>query len=582
MNFNQFGYLIPLLVIFIVFVFILIRMEKKFFEFIRLYWFYRRSTLSYLSTFLYLLGMGGLLLSLLDLRGAEEKIKTPAPTERTIILIDTSASMLAEDVKPSRLKKAVLIAKHFARKAVGHQLSIIAFAEIHKKIVPFTNDLDLIDARLESLENLRNHYGSSALSVAIQESVQYFKEIDSDIKGNIVVVTDGEETSEGIELKIPKNIKVALVGVGTPNGGKIPLDDGRGFRIDYKRERGKEVITKLNENFFKTLASESSGIRYWITSSYSLPSDDIINFFRGENAATGEEQDMIIRPVMMEWIVVPSLIFLLVSYFLKSIRIFTLGIFFVLSPVFSQETEVKLSPETSLKLDKLQTGKLSRYEKIKLADELYKSGIKEEAITLYEENLPDNLDPEIPPEAYLNYGTTLIDKGDIKKALSVYQRLSSSLDKTERSRKIQDMMNKNALSFFKLQEKKKKEQEEKDKQSKDSENKDQSKDSKDNKDQDGTGKQENQKKQGPGSDSGEEEKNKNEPSNNGEEQNKDNDSDQKNDTDPKNQESKPLPPKKVPAKLKQLMSDDRQLQMKRIENGTRDLNRVKSRKSKDW
>lgn len=582
MNFNQFGYLIPLLVIFIVFVFILIRMEKKFFEFIRLYWFYRRSTLSYLSTFLYLLGMGGLLLSLLDLRGAEEKIKTPAPTERTIILIDTSASMLAEDVKPSRLKKAVLIAKHFARKAVGHQLSIIAFAEIHKKIVPFTNDLDLIDARLESLENLRNHYGSSALSVAIQESVQYFKEIDSDIKGNIVVVTDGEETSEGIELKIPKNIKVALVGVGTPNGAKIPLDDGRGFRIDYKRERGKEVITKLNENFFKTLASESSEIRYWITSSYSLPSDDIISFFRGENAATGEEQDMIIRPVMMEWIVVPSLIFLLVSYFLKSIRIFTLGIFFVLSPVFSQETEVKLSPETSLKLDKLQTGKLSRYEKIKLADELYKSGIKEEAIALYEENLPDNLDPEIPPEAYLNYGTTLIDKGDIKKALSVYQRLSSSLDKTERSRKIQDMMNKNALSFFKLQEKKKKEQEEKDKQSKDSENKDQSKDSKDNKDQDGTGKQENQKKQGSGSDSGEEEKNKNEPSNNGEEENKDNDSDQKNDTDPKNQESKPLPPKKVPAKLKQLMSDDRQLQMKRIENGTRDLNRVKSRKSKDW
>ena len=587
MNFNQLGYVIPLLVIFIVFVFILMRMEKKFFEFIKLHWFYCRSTLSYFSTFLYILGMGGLLLSLLDLRGAEEKIKTPAPTERTIILIDTSASMLAEDVKPSRLKKAVLIAKHFARKAVGHQLSIIAFAEIHKKIVPFTNDLDLIDARLESLENLRNHYGSSALSVAIQESVQYFKEIDSDFKGNIVVVTDGEETSEGIELKIPNNIKVALVGVGTTNGGKIPLDDGRGFRIDYKRERGKEVITKLNENFFKTLASENSGIRYWITSSYSLPSDEIINFFRGENASTGQEQDMIIRPVMMEWIVVPSLIFLIVSYFFKSIRIFTLGIFFILSPVFSQETDVKLSLETSLKLEKLQTGKLSRYEKIKLADELYKSGIKEEAVALYEENLPDNLDPEIPPEAYLNYGTTLIDKGDIKKALSVYQKLSSSLDKTERSKKIQDMMNKNALSFFKLQEKKKKEQEEKDKQSKDSENKDQSKDSKDNQDQGRTGKQENQKKQGSGSDSGEEEKNKNEsskdePNKSGDEQNKENDSDQKDNTDPKNQESKPLPAKKVPAKLKQLMSDDRQLQMKRIENGTRDLNRVKSRKSKDW
>ena len=48
------------------------------------------------------------------------------------------------------------------------------------------------------------------------------------------------------------------------------------------------------------------------------------------------------------------------------------------------------------------------------------------------------------------------------------------------------------------------------------------------------------------------------------------------------EEQKPMPPQKIPAKLKQLMSDDRQLQMKMIENGTRDLNRRKSRTSKDW
>jgi Ca-activated chloride channel family protein len=582
MNFNQFGYIIPLFVIYIVFIFILIRLEKKFFEFIKLFWFYQRSTLSYLSTFLYLIGMGGLLFSLMDLRGTEERIKTPTPSERTIILIDTSASMLAEDVKPSRLKKAVLIAKHFARKAVGHQLSVIAFAEIHKKIVPFTNDLDLIDARLESLENLRNHYGSSALSLAIQESVQYFKEIDSDTRGNIVVLTDGEETSEGIELKIPKNIKIALVGIGTTNGGKIPLDDGRGFRIDYKRERGKEIVTKLNENFFKTVANEHSGIRYWITSSYTLPSNDIINFFKGESSSTGKEQDMIIKPVMMEWIVVPSLVFLILSYFFKSIRIFTLGIFLIIGPVFSQDSEVKLSPETSVKLDKLQNGKLNKFEKIKLADDLYRSGIKEEAISLYEENLPDKFDSNIPPEAYLNYGTTLIEKGDIKKALSVYQKLNNSLDKTERSKKIKDMMNKNALSFFKMQEQKKKEQEEKEKQTKDSENKDQSENSKDKKNQGDSGKENKQKKQDSKSGSGQEDKSKNDPGKSDDGQNKENNSDQQNDNELNKQAAKPLPPKKVTAKLKQLMSDDRQLQMKRIENGTRDLNRINSRKSKDW
>ena len=43
-----------------------------------------------------------------------------------------------------------------------------------------------------------------------------------------------------------------------------------------------------------------------------------------------------------------------------------------------------------------------------------------------------------------------------------------------------------------------------------------------------------------------------------------------------------MAPKEIPAKLKQLMSDDRQLQMKMIENGTRDLNQRKSRENKDW
>ena len=43
-----------------------------------------------------------------------------------------------------------------------------------------------------------------------------------------------------------------------------------------------------------------------------------------------------------------------------------------------------------------------------------------------------------------------------------------------------------------------------------------------------------------------------------------------------------MPPKKVSPLLKQLMSDDRQLQMKMIENGTKDLNKRHSRENKDW
>ena len=61
-----------------------------------------------------------------------------------------------------------------------------------------------------------------------------------------------------------------------------------------------------------------------------------------------------------------------------------------------------------------------------------------------------------------------------------------------------------------------------------------------------------------------------------------NDKDKKENEQKSDEDKKPLPPAKLPAKIKQLMSDDRQLQMKMIENGTRELNKRKSRKSKDW
>ncbi len=573
MNFNQLSYLPGLLILFVVLAAIVWIMEKRFFRFVRKFWFYRRSLFSYVSSFLFLMGMGGLLLSLLDVRGPEEKIKTDVPSERTIILIDTSASMLAEDVKPSRLQKAALIAKHFARKAAGHQLSIVAFAEVQKKIVPFTNDLDLIDARLDSLKNLRNHYGSSALSAAIQESIQYFRETDGDARGNIIVLTDGEETAEGIDFKIPKDVHIALVGVGTLQGGRIPLDDGRGFRFGYKKERGQDIITKLNESFFKRAASDIPSAKYWIANTYSLPSEEILSFFRGEIIKGNNQQDMVIKPVLMEWIVVPSLIILLLSYFMKSIRIFTLGFLLSLTPAHAQEKEEpKLTPEIIERLDQLQSGGLNKLERLKLADDLYKEGSHDEALSLYKENIPGKMSPEFPPEVFLNYGTAQLAKGHIAEGLAVYKELSSSLDNSSESGEIREMMDKNVVSLFRQQEEKKKKEEQEKKENKDKkDDKSQSGDQK-NRPDDKNGSQE-KKSESKTGDPKEAEK-KNPP----EEDNKEKSQ------EPKESEGdkKPLPPQKIPAKLKQLMSDDRQLQMKMIENGTRDLNRRKSRKSKDW
>ena len=578
MNFYQFSYWPGLLLAFIVFVSIIVILERKFFAIVRTYWFYKRSLFSYLSSIFLILGFAGLLISLLDLRGQEEKIKTNVPSAKTIILIDTSASMLAEDVKPSRLQKATLIAKHFARKAAGQQISIVAFAEIQKKIVPFTSDLDLIDARLDSIKNLRNQYGSSSLTAAIQESLQYFLETGGEARGNILVLTDGEETAQSMDLKIPRDVRIALVGVGTSQGARIPMDDARGFRFGYKRSGNQEVVTKLNENFFKTAAADIPSAKYWIANSYSLPSEEIVDFFSADLEQGKDEQDMTIRPVKMELIVLPSLLLLALAYFFKALRIFTLGLLFVILPVQAQDKDkepVKLTPEIQSQLQELQQGTLTKPQKLKLADELYKAGSHKEALSLYGESLDSApVDPSLPPEAYLNYGTGLLEQGQARQGLSVYESLRKSLSP---SSPLRDIMVKNTMAFFKKQQEQKKKDEQQKKDQK------QDKDKKDNKDQKG----DQQKKDPQQGESKDEKKDSEKQPEDQKKDGKDQDGkDEKN--EPENQkdqkDSKPqgMAPKEIPAKLKQLMSDDRQLQMKMIENGTRDLNQRKSRANKDW
>ncbi len=591
MNFYHLNLLPLTLVLILIFAFFQIRGEIRFFNFIQKYWFFERSFISYLSSFFYFLGFFILLISLLDLRGPEEKVETKVTSEKTIILIDTSASMLAEDINPSRLQKAVLMAKHFARKATGHQISVVAFAEIQKKIVPFTNDIELIDARLESLKTLRNHYGSSALTQALQESIQYFKETGQDEEGNILVLTDGEETAAPIDLKIPKSIRIAFVGIGTASGGRIPLDDSRGLRFGYKKNRGTDVITKLNEDFFKVLEKDISTSKYWLVNSYSLPSEDIVNFFRSEKEKEIGTEQMVVRPVYMHWIVVPALICLLISWVLKYFRIFKvliLTIFLINNNSYangsSQETK-ELSPDLVTDLSRMSEGKLSTSQKIKLADSLYKAGAKDDALTIFNENMNLSESQNLPPEAFLNYGTALLENGKINDGLKIYEDLLSRTQDEDKKRKLNSIIEKNITTALKKSAEKKKNENQKNDQNKDQKNNnsssgDQEQKSEDSQGSSGNNKEQNQKNQNEMKNK-EEQKKKNDQQDKKESQNET----QKNNDDQKKESDQPksnMPPKKLPAKLKQLMSDDRQIQMKMIENGTRDLNKRQSRESKDW
>ncbi len=571
MSFIYSNYIFFAVIFIITFSIYQIRIQGKFFRWVEDHWFLNKSSRASISNFFYLLAIGLFVLALLDLRGKEVNIKSHTSEERTIILIDTSASMLVEDVRPNRFEKSLLLVKHYLKQATGQKVAVMVFSDGQKTIVPFTDDYNLLNARIETLKNLNLSRGGTGLSLAVQESIQYFKDTAEDPKGNILIFTDAEENDGGIQMDVPSNISVAVVGIGTARGGPIPLRDRNGVFRGNKKFKGKEVVSKLDEAFLKKMSDKIKNYNYWIAGSYSLPTREILSFFSKAADLRDSENQFRIRPVLVEYLLIPGFFLLIVSYLLKFRGVFkVLGIILVLNlgngKTFAQNPEVDepvKSPETLAMEEAFIEGTLSDDEKQALASSLLKDNFPEQAEQLYNEVLPEKLTEENLYH-HFNNGTANLKTKKIGKAIERYKRILDFIEKNPdtKFKDIEKITKENLLKALMSQQgqgsgkgkesdeksdkqkNQKSESSEKGNEKKDEDNKgDDQKDQKEKKDQDQSG--------------------------------KDKEKEKENESEQEKKERK----KKLPALLKQLLNDDNKLQKKMIDAETTER---KKRDKKDW
>lgn len=403
--------------------------EAKFFRWAAAHWFVRRSRLQWLSTWLLLAGFLLVGVVALDPREKEIRIKGQVKQDKTVILIDTSTSMLVEDVRPNRLEKAVLIAKHFVRKAVGHHVSVMVFADITKKLVPFTSDIDLLDARIDSVKQLRNLNAGTSIGLAIEEATRFFALDDKSVVGNIIVITDGEDNADTEAFKVPDGINLVLIGVGTTAGGPINMRDANGMFYGTKMERGVKVISRLNEGFFKNATKDLPNAMYVLAQSYDLPSEQILKFL-SRSKAKSKEGDNVVRPVALDRWAVPGLVLLILAYLLRFRKPFTLAV--LLCFAFPQghaapKEAPPIPPEVGQRIDDLKEGKLSPEEKINLADQLVRLKQHEVAQRIYQENFPAQVTEE-NAQSYFNWATSELESGKFREGLRRYDRIQQLVD----------------------------------------------------------------------------------------------------------------------------------------------------------
>ena len=176
----------------------------------------------------------------------------------TIIAMDISNSMLAEDVTPSRLDRSKMMVENLVDNFTNDKIGLIVFAGDAFIQLPITSDYVSAKMFLSSIDPSMIATQGTDIATAISMASRSFTQQEGVGKA-IIVITDGED-HEGGALDAAKEAKsrghrVYVLGVGSPKGAPIPTGDG-----DYMKDNtGQTVMTGLNEEMCRQIAEAGGG-----------------------------------------------------------------------------------------------------------------------------------------------------------------------------------------------------------------------------------------------------------------------------------------------------------------------------------
>ncbi len=208
----------------------------------------------------------------LAIAAAGPKIGTRVrPVERKgidlVIALDTSTSMDAEDVKPSRLAKSKFELGQLIRKLKGDRVAIIVFAGTSHLYLPLTTDYEAAILFLNEIDTKIIPTQGTAISSAIQSAMTAFTE-EKDKYKIMLLVTDGEDhEGQAIELAyqaVKSGLEIHTVGVGSEVGGLILVRSENSDQMEYKRDLdGKLITSTINEKILRDIANAGQGKFFW-------------------------------------------------------------------------------------------------------------------------------------------------------------------------------------------------------------------------------------------------------------------------------------------------------------------------------
>ena len=178
-----------------------------------------------------------------------------------MIAVDTSRSMLADDIKPNRLERSRREVKDLLRLVRGDRVGLVAFSGSAFVLCPLTLDYNTVRMLTNDLSPTSVPRGGTNLAAAINKSIQAFRAGPGKYKV-LLLITDGENLTGDYQAAVKRarkaGIKIFAIGIGDKAGVPIKLKTKQG--TSYLKDRdGNIVVSKLDEKTLQKIALETGG-----------------------------------------------------------------------------------------------------------------------------------------------------------------------------------------------------------------------------------------------------------------------------------------------------------------------------------
>ena len=180
-----------------------------------------------------------------------------------VVLLDTSASMRATDVTPSRFVLARQAALSLAEKLPGDRLALVGCEGEAQVLVPLTLDTAAVALFLEAIEPGIGALPGTSLAAGLAAATDLMPPGTSSGR-QVVVLSDGEDLEGGVDEAIAKakseGIVVHGVFVGVEGrGAPVPEVDVAGRPSGFKSQEGSPVLSRPDPGLLRRLAAETGG-----------------------------------------------------------------------------------------------------------------------------------------------------------------------------------------------------------------------------------------------------------------------------------------------------------------------------------